>query len=114
MAQEKEGTVSASLSVLIIGGTGFVGSHQVHAAVARGHKVTVFSRGERKLNLPAEVEVLAGDRYKDLNLMPGHAGRRFLRCIGLAAAGPSAAAILRLLWRRHLRQVLPRQLYIQR
>ena len=31
-----------SLRMLVIGGTGFVGSHYVRAAVARGHQVTVY------------------------------------------------------------------------
>ena len=34
------------LSILILGGTGFIGPHQVRYAVARGHKVTVFNRGK--------------------------------------------------------------------
>lgn len=33
------------LRILILGGTGFIGPHQVRYAVARGHKVTLFNRG---------------------------------------------------------------------
>jgi len=33
------------LRILILGGTGFIGPHQVRYAVARGHTVTLFNRG---------------------------------------------------------------------
>ncbi len=35
----------APLRILILGGTGFIGPHQVRYAVARGHHVTLFNRG---------------------------------------------------------------------
>src|SRR5512145_2552472 len=50
------------LNILILGGTGFTGPHQVRYAVSRGHKVTVFNRGRRQADLPAAVEHLSGDR----------------------------------------------------
>ncbi|MGH7694892.1 MAG: NAD-dependent epimerase/dehydratase family protein [Gemmatimonadaceae bacterium] len=52
----------APLNILILGGTGFTGPHQVRYAVQRGHKVTVFNRGRRQADLPASVEHLVGDR----------------------------------------------------
>jgi 2'-hydroxyisoflavone reductase len=59
-------TLSASpkpLRILILGGTGFTGPHQVRYAVSRGHKVTVFNRGKTNPNsVPAGVERLQGDR----------------------------------------------------
>jgi 2'-hydroxyisoflavone reductase len=51
-----------SLRILILGGTGFTGPHQVRYAVERGHQVTVFNRGRRPGTLPAGVEELVGDR----------------------------------------------------
>ena len=33
------------LRILILGGTGFIGPHQVRYAVSRGHRVTLFNRG---------------------------------------------------------------------
>lgn len=52
----------ASLKILILGGTGFIGPKQVSYAVARGHKVTVFNRGRRQTELPDSVAQLQGDR----------------------------------------------------
>lgn len=54
------------LRVLILGGTGNIGPQFVHAAIARGHKVSVFSRGQNQKDLPAQVERLTGDRNTDL------------------------------------------------
>lgn len=51
-----------ALRILILGGTGFTGPHQVQYAVARGHHVTVFNRGRRQADLPKSVEHLVGDR----------------------------------------------------
>jgi len=50
------------LDILILGGTGLTGPHQVRYALARGHKVTVFNRGRRNDRLPAGVTELLGDR----------------------------------------------------
>ncbi len=50
------------LRILILGGTGFIGPHQVRYALARGHKVTLFNRGKQKEAWPGAVEELLGDR----------------------------------------------------
>ncbi len=50
------------LRILILGGTGFTGPHQVRYALARGHKLTLFNRGRRPKEWPAPVEELVGDR----------------------------------------------------
>lgn len=51
------------LRILILGGTGFTGPFQVSYALARGHKVTLFNRGQRPSpEWPGEVEQLHGDR----------------------------------------------------
>jgi 2'-hydroxyisoflavone reductase len=59
-----------SLDILILGGTGFLGPHQVEYALARGHKVTLFNRGHKDATLFGDrVEVLIGDR--DKKIAPG-------------------------------------------
>ena len=59
------------MNILILGGTGFTGPHQVRHAVSRGHKVTVFNRGRRQAELPEGVEHLQGDRNNDLKSLEG-------------------------------------------
>ena len=62
---------AAPLRILILGGTGFIGPHQVRYAVSRGHSVTVFNRGRRQAELPKEVEHLQGDRNGQLDALKG-------------------------------------------
>ena len=40
-----------SLSILILGGTGFLGPHTVQYALERGHDVTLFNRGRTNTDL---------------------------------------------------------------
>ena len=48
--------------LLFLGGTGFLGPHTVQYALARGHSVTLFNRGNRNDALFPELEELRGDR----------------------------------------------------
>jgi 2'-hydroxyisoflavone reductase len=68
------------LKILILGGTGFTGPFQVQYALARGHQVTLFNRGQRPSpEWPGEVEQLHGDRNTgDLSAL---AGRKWDVCI---------------------------------
>ncbi len=50
------------LRILILGGTGFTGPHQVRYALERGHHVTLFNRGRRPQPWPGDVVELTGDR----------------------------------------------------
>lgn len=52
------------MELLILGGTRFLGLHLAEAALARGHEVTTFNRG----NYPAVAgaETIRGDRHTDL------------------------------------------------
>lgn len=51
------------LDLLFLGGTGFLGPHQVEYALARGHRVTLFNRGRSAANLYGDrAELLVGDR----------------------------------------------------
>lgn len=63
---------ASPLRILILGGTGFIGPHQVRYAVSRGHKVTVFNRGKTNPgSVPAGVEHLEGDRDGKLDALKG-------------------------------------------
>ncbi len=66
------------MRILILGGTGFIGPHQVRYALARGHQVTLFNRGRQAEEWPGHVEELIGDRNGDLK---GLAGREWDVCI---------------------------------
>jgi 2'-hydroxyisoflavone reductase len=61
----------APLDILILGGTGFIGPHLVKHAVARGHTVTIFTRGRRDADLPESVIRLTGDRNGQLGALEG-------------------------------------------
>src|SRR3954468_987193 len=61
-----------SMSILILGGTGFTGPFQVRYALSRGHKITTFNRGKTHPGeLPKEVEQLTGDRNGQLDALKG-------------------------------------------
>lgn len=62
---------AAPMNLLILGGTGFIGPHLVRHAVARGHRVTIFTRGRRQADLPNEVIRLVGDRNGQLGALEG-------------------------------------------
>ena len=60
------------LHILILGGTGFTGPHQVRYALERGHRVTLFNRGKAPIGWPGQVEELIGDRNTgDLTALEG-------------------------------------------
>ncbi len=62
----------APKKILILGGTGFVGPHQVRYALQRGHQVTIFNRGRSAPGMfGKDVEELAGDRASDLSALKG-------------------------------------------
>jgi 2'-hydroxyisoflavone reductase len=50
------------LSILVLGGTGFIGPHQIEYALARGHNVTMFNRGSNPGMYGNAVEELTGNR----------------------------------------------------
>jgi nucleoside-diphosphate-sugar epimerase len=49
-------------SILVIGGTKFIGLHLVHRLVENGYDVTVFNIEKSIINLPATVKHIQGDR----------------------------------------------------
>jgi len=60
-----------AIRILILGGTGFIGPHQVRAAREGGHEVTLFNRGRTAPGMFPNVEQLRGDRNGDLESMRG-------------------------------------------
>jgi 2'-hydroxyisoflavone reductase len=59
------------VKLLVLGGTKFLGRAAVEAALARGHEVTLFNRGETNPELFPEAEKLHGDRQNDLSAIEG-------------------------------------------
>ncbi len=57
------------MNLLILGGTRFLGRHTAEAALAAGHRVTVFHRGKTGATLFPNAEHLIGDRARDLHLL---------------------------------------------
>lgn len=65
--------IPKSLRILLLGGTSFLGPHQIDYALSRGHSVTTFTRGKSKptvyQDLFDKVEQLIGDRENDLTAL---------------------------------------------
>ncbi len=66
------------LDILVLGGTGFIGPYFVRYAVARGHRVTTFTRGRHVADLPDSVVHLEGDRNGQLQALEG---KRWDACV---------------------------------
>ena len=60
-----------SLRLLVLGGTGFIGPHEINYALQRGHKVTMFNRGKTAPDMFPDVERLIGDRSGELDALKG-------------------------------------------
>ncbi len=59
------------MKLLILGGTVFLGRYLVESALARGHEVTLFNRGQHSPQLYPAVEKLRGDRDGALDALRG-------------------------------------------
>jgi 2'-hydroxyisoflavone reductase len=57
------------MRLLVLGGTKFLGRATVDAALARGHGVTLFNRGQTNPELFPDVEQIRGDRTQDLSAL---------------------------------------------
>ncbi|MEM6719339.1 MAG: NAD-dependent epimerase/dehydratase family protein [Bacteroidota bacterium] len=75
-AEKKEkvaDTTAQKLKILILGGTSFLGPHQIAYALERGHSVSTFTRGKTKptiyKDLFDKVEQLIGDREDNLTAL---------------------------------------------
>jgi nucleoside-diphosphate-sugar epimerase len=52
------------MRVLVLGGTGFIGTHIVRALLGAGHEVTIFRREPNSVDLPRNVSAIFGDRNR--------------------------------------------------
>ncbi len=59
------------MRILLIGGPKFLGRHIIEAALRRGHKLTLFNRGQTNPELFPEAEKLRGDRDGGLEALRG-------------------------------------------
>jgi 2'-hydroxyisoflavone reductase len=88
--------VCEPLSILMLGGTGFLGPQTVEAALKHGHKVTLFNRGKTRPDLFPNLEKLHGDRETDD--LKALEGRKFDAVVDTSANVPrwvkKAAAVL--------------------
>ncbi|NNM33917.1 MAG: NAD-dependent epimerase/dehydratase family protein [Gemmatimonadetes bacterium] len=73
------------LDILVLGGTGFIGPHQVQYALDRGHSVTLFNRGQSAPDRFPDLETIIGDRENDLE---GLRGRQWDAVIDNSATNP--------------------------
>ena len=80
------------MRILILGGTVFLGRHVAEAALARGHEVTVYSRG-RHGRVPDGVEHVRGDRA-DVTPLRGRTWDAAIDTSGYDPAHVAASAAL--------------------
>ena len=64
-------TTPKPLDILVLGGTGFIGPHEINYARARGHNITMFNRGKTAPGMFPDVEALIGDRDDQLESLKG-------------------------------------------
>lgn len=92
-------TAQRRIRLLILGGTGFIGPHQVRYALERGHEVTIFNRG-RSSGMFEGVEEVIGDRAaNDYAALRGRTWDAVIDNSASAATAPQwvreASAVLR-------------------
>ena len=80
------------MRILILGGTVFLGRHVAQAALARGHEVTIYSRGQHG-SAPEGVEHVRGDRA-DVSPLRGRAWDAAIDTSGYDPAHVAASAAL--------------------
>ncbi|HSC51061.1 MAG TPA: NAD-dependent epimerase/dehydratase family protein [Gaiellaceae bacterium] len=80
------------MRLLVLGGTKFLGRATVESALARGHEVTLFNRGETNADLFPEAERLRGDRTENLDVLHGREWDAVLDSAGYVPAVVRASA----------------------
>lgn len=76
------------MNVLVLGGTQFIGRHIVDVLLARGDRVSVFTRGKTRDELPQDVERLHGDRNEGAAGLTALAGRSWDACVDVSGYTP--------------------------
>jgi 2'-hydroxyisoflavone reductase len=66
-----QSAASKPLDILVLGGTGFIGPHEINYARSRGHKISMFNRGKTAPGMFPDVETLIGDRDDQLDSLKG-------------------------------------------
>jgi 2'-hydroxyisoflavone reductase len=79
------------LSILVLGGTRFIGVQMTELALKRGHKVTLFNRGRTNTELFPDVERIKGDRDGQID---GLKGRKWDAVIDNSGYYPRAVKIV--------------------
>ena len=77
------------MNLLILGGTRFIGQHLARSALAQGHGVTLFNRGQQAAQTDPRLETIQGDRHLDLGRL---ANRQWDAVIDTCGYLPSAVA----------------------
>lgn len=80
------------MRLLVLGGTKFLGRAVVEEALARGHELTLFNRGETNPELFPEAERLQADRKTDLSALAGRTWDAVIDTCGYAPAVVRASA----------------------
>ncbi len=81
-------TQNASMKVLVLGGTQFVGRHIVEALLVAGHTVSILTRGRSPDELPTQVERLRGDRNEGALGLEALTGRSWDACVDVSGYTP--------------------------
>ena len=85
-----QGKARQPLSILVLGGTRFIGVEMTELALKRGHKVTFFNRGRTNADLFPDIERITGDRNGDID---GLKGRRWDAVIDNSGYFPRAVKL---------------------
>jgi 2'-hydroxyisoflavone reductase len=80
------------MRLLILGGTKFLGRALAAEALARGHELTLFNRGETNPDLFPEAEHVRGDRGRDLAALEGRTWDAVIDPSGYTPAAVRASA----------------------
>lgn len=83
------------MDLLVLGGTRFLGRHFADAALAAGHRVTLFHRGRTGADLFPNAEHVLGDRDGGLAALAGRRWDAVIDCCGYVprVVGASARAL---------------------